>query len=314
MNPYEIQNTDFPLNNQSKGRMEQPLAGTYIIQDQRFTYVNSAFARIFGYASPQDIVNNARVYNLVSPPERRNVAVNAGCLVSDTNVSTRYSFKGLRNDSSTFDVEVHNSVVEHAGLRFVIGVAVDMSEINQITHRAFYDPLTGLPNRALFFDRVSHEIRHAERSGGKLAILFMDLDSFKPINDACGHAVGDKVLMEAARRFNSVLRTPDTLARLGGDEFVAILPDVARKRDVETIAQRLIATLDEPIDVDRFSFSIGVSIGIAFYPDHGKDAGDLYRTSDAAMYLAKARGKSQFAFARKSRRAHPTAERGPTAD
>lgn len=284
-------------------RTEQPLAGTYIIQNQRFAYVNSAFARIFGYGSPKEIIGNTRVYNLVAPPERRSVAASAGCLVTDTSICTRYCFSGLRSDRSTFDVEVHNSIVEHAGMRFVVGVAVDMTEINQITQRAFYDPLTGLPNRALLFDRLSHAIRHAERTGGKMAVLFLDLDSFKPINDTCGHAVGDKVLVEAAQRFDAVLRNPDTLARLGGDEFVAILPDVARRADVEAIAQRLIATLDEPIEVDGLYFHIGVSIGIAFYPDHGKDAGDLYRVADAAMYRAKARGKSHLAFARKPRRA-----------
>lgn len=287
--PYELH----------KGSLEQPLAGTYIIHKQRFTYVNSAFARIFGYASPDEVISNARVYNLVAPPERRTVAASAGCLVQDVNVGTRYSFSGLRRDSTTFDVEVHNSIVEHAGTRFVIGVAVDMSEINQITQRAFYDPLTGLPNRALLFDRLTHAIRHSERTGGKMAVLFLDLDNFKPINDKCGHAIGDQVLVEAAKRFGAVLRTPDTLARLGGDEFVAILPDVCRRTDVEAIAQRLIDTLSEPVEVEELSFNLGVSIGIAFYPEHGADAGDLYRVADAAMYRAKSRGKSRMAFARK---------------
>lgn len=295
----------FPLSGQAGSNVEQPLAGTYVIQNQRFTYVNSAFARIFGYQSPAEVVGAKRVYNLVSAAERRSVAKHAGCLISDGNISTRYSFCGVRQDGTHFDVEVHNSIVEHAGMRFVVGVAVDMSEINQITQRAFYDPLTGLPNRALLFDRLTHALSNAERSGAKFAVLFMDLDRFKPVNDNCGHAIGDRVLMSVAKRFGAALRTPDTLARLGGDEFIAILPEVARRSDVEAIAQRLIGTLETPITVDDLSFNLGVSIGIAFYPDHGKDAGDLYRLADAAMYRAKARGQggtSQYAFAVKSRR------------
>ncbi|MEO6172782.1 MAG: EAL domain-containing protein, partial [Arenimonas sp.] len=159
----------------------------------------------------------------------------------------------------------------------------------RIEQLAFYDSLTGLPNRALFLDRLEHTLLAAKRHGSHGAILFLDLDRFKEINDSAGHAVGDLALAEVSRRFQGAARKEETLARLGGDEFVLI----AENADVEAavlIATRLQRVLVEPLELLGHLYSVGASIGIAFYPADGDSSEDLIKRTDIAMYRAKASG------------------------
>jgi diguanylate cyclase (GGDEF)-like protein/PAS domain S-box-containing protein len=159
----------------------------------------------------------------------------------------------------------------------------------RIEQLAFYDSLTGLPNRALFLDRLEHTLASARRHGGRGAILFLDLDRFKEINDSQGHAIGDMALAEVARRLQANAREEETLARLGGDEFVLI----AENADVPAavrIAARLGRVLAEPLELAGHAYTVGASIGIAFYPDDGDRSEDLIRRTDIAMYQAKSSG------------------------
>ncbi|MDP1707600.1 MAG: EAL domain-containing protein [Gammaproteobacteria bacterium] len=174
-----------------------------------------------------------------------------------------------------------------------IGIMSDIAERKdqeaRIEHLAFYDPLTGLPNRALFMDRLNQTLANAERHGQRVAILFMDLNRFKEINDTMGHDAGDLVLTEVARRFQGVLRQADTLTRFGGDEFVIIAGESDQSSTVQ-IAERLQQALGDPFTLRGQSFSVGTSIGIAFYPEDGKSSDDLLKLADIAMYRAKAAG------------------------
>jgi diguanylate cyclase (GGDEF)-like protein/PAS domain S-box-containing protein len=174
-----------------------------------------------------------------------------------------------------------------------ISILSDVSEQKiqkaRIEQLAFYDSLTGLPNRALFLDRLEHTLASARRNGGRGAILFLDLDRFKEINDSQGHAIGDMALAEVARRLQAAAREGETLARLGGDEFVLI----AENADIPTavrIAARLGRVLSEPLQVSGHVYIVGASIGIAFYPDDGDRSDDLIRRTDIAMYQAKSGG------------------------
>jgi diguanylate cyclase (GGDEF)-like protein/PAS domain S-box-containing protein len=154
-------------------------------------------------------------------------------------------------------------------------------------YQALHDGLTGLPNRTLFADRVQQELHHANRDGGRLAVMLLDLDRFKEINDTLGHASGDHVLQVVAERLAGCLRASDTVARLGGDEFGLLLPKQNETADVEQLLKKLSAALADPIDLEGLPLGIEGSIGVAFYPDHGATTGDLMKRADVAMYRAK---------------------------
>jgi diguanylate cyclase (GGDEF)-like protein len=158
----------------------------------------------------------------------------------------------------------------------------------ELFYLANHDALTGLANRNLFEDRLQHAINRVRRNGKRLALLFLDMDRFKPVNDTYGHAAGDRVLQLIAARLNVVLRGEDTVARLGGDEFVVLIEDVEDDADVERVRQRLQLALQEPYEIDGGTVvSLGVSIGTAFHPDDGVLIEDLLGTADRTMYRAK---------------------------
>ena len=165
---------------------------------------------------------------------------------------------------------------------------------------AYYDPLTHLPNRSLFHDRLLQALNGANRHRHYVAILFLDLDGFKAINDTLGHAVGDRLLTESARRLQSCIRSDDTIARMGGDEFTLLIQALADRSSAESaashIANKIITSLNREFLIDGQSISIGVSIGIALYPDDGLSSNDLIKQADAAMYYAKKAGKNNYQF------------------
>jgi len=163
----------------------------------------------------------------------------------------------------------------------------------QLRHQAFHDPLTNLPNRALFEDRVRHAVARARRHGRGLAVLFVDLDDFKTVNDSLGHAAGDELLCMVAGRLDECTRTSDTVARIGGDEFAVLVEDPEGIAKAEEVAGRLHAALDEnPFDVSGYELFMHSSVGIAL-ADHGSSSEDLLRNADMAMYAAKASGKGR---------------------
>ncbi len=176
--------------------------------------------------------------------------------------------------------------------RKAVGTVQDITDRKaaetRIEYLAFYDPLTGLPNRALFMDRLRHELAAAERRHQRLALLFLDLDRFKDINDTLGHDAGDRVLVEVARRFRQALREEETLARLSGDEFVIIASDSA---DAATrIAERIAMALEAPVAAGGQGFAVSASIGVAIFPEDGRSAEELLKHADIAMYRAKGGG------------------------
>ena len=166
----------------------------------------------------------------------------------------------------------------------------------QLHHLAHHDNLTGLPNRLLFNDRLEQSCKRARREACRVAILFMDLDDFKKINDTLGHQVGDEVLRQAARRIKALLRKQDTVARLGGDEFVILLDRLDRPEDASLVARKVLSTLKQPFKIAERDLYIGVSIGISIYPQDGEDSNTLVKNADISMYRAKQMGKNHFQF------------------
>jgi len=163
-----------------------------------------------------------------------------------------------------------------------------------IQHIAHHDALTGLPNRLLFGDRLTQIMSLAKRNSSRFALLNLDLDKFKPVNDCFGHAVGDELLQAVATRIRQQVRESDTVARVGGDEFVVILPDVATREAAQTVAQKIIKAIATPFELgsQHHQVQIGVSLGVAIYPTHGGDAETLIKSADDAMYGAKQAGSS----------------------
>ncbi|WP_227515493.1 diguanylate cyclase domain-containing protein [Marinobacter salinus] len=185
-----------------------------------------------------------------------------------------------------------NNTTHYAGL--FTDITQNKKNEEQIRQLAYYDALTGIPNRRLLEDRLEHAIRHAHRKTLLLAVMFMDLDHFKQVNDTLGHATGDELLLQFTARVQECLREDDTLARLGGDEFIILLPEMESPDDVLRIADRLIAISREPYRIGGESIQIGSSIGISLYPEDGATADTLLQAADAAMYRAKRDGRNLF--------------------
>lgn len=166
----------------------------------------------------------------------------------------------------------------------------------KLNHLAHHDPLTGLPNRLLFIDRLSQRLIQAHRRGQVLAVMFLDLDRFKYINDTRGHSEGDKLLKSVAKRLTSCLREADTVARMGGDEFTIIISDISRPEDASIVAQKILAALSKPFTLNGEEMFISVSIGISLYPSDGIDVETMVKNADTAMYRAKDNGRNNYQF------------------
>jgi diguanylate cyclase (GGDEF)-like protein/PAS domain S-box-containing protein len=173
-------------------------------------------------------------------------------------------------------------------------------------YQAMHDALTGLPNRVLFHDRIAQALLQAERDGGRLAVLVIDFDRFKEINDTLGHASGDQVLKEVALRLHDCLRASDTVARLGGDEFGVLLPKQTQPSEIVRVLDKLTGAIEVPIDLDGLPLGIECSIGVAFFPDHGRDVQELVKRADIAMYQAKQENRPYAFFGGASEDNDPT--------
>jgi diguanylate cyclase (GGDEF)-like protein/PAS domain S-box-containing protein len=182
----------------------------------------------------------------------------------------------------------------------VVGVVMDITDRKmaeqRVAHMAHHDALTGLPNRVLLRDRIQHAIAQAHRAGTKLAVLFIDLDRFKTINDSLGHQLGDRLLQAVASRILVCVREGDTVARVGGDEFVIVIPGIETSADASTVAGKILEVLGNPFHLHGNDLHVGASIGISLYPSDGGDAETLMRNADTAMYAAKDAGRGNFKF------------------
>lgn len=166
----------------------------------------------------------------------------------------------------------------------------------RISHLALHDALTDLPNRTLLKERLEMACAAADRNSEQLAMLFIDLDRFKEINDTLGHTVGDYVLQEVAKRLKELFRSVDTVCRLGGDEFLVVITGVSSHDSIAAIARKMVGTLNEEMLVDGHALKVTPSVGIAIYPEHGTDMVTLIRSSDSAMYRSKQQGGNCFSF------------------
>lgn len=199
-------------------------------------------------------------------------------------------FKLRRKDGSVTDVDIAIGPVGGDIVAVIRDVTDRHLMEDALQHRALHDPLTGMANRTLFFDRFRQALHAARREGGQLALVMLDLDGFKEINDEHGHSVGDEVLKEMGHRLSARLRATDTAARLGGDEFAWILPRISSRDSVQRTVSKRLAAAREPMLARGHELQVGITAGIAVYPDDGRDVDTLLRHADLAMYSAKRHG------------------------
>lgn len=210
-----------------------------------------------------------------------------------------YSYRASRGGTTQHLLE-HIVPIDQAGETGAIGTVADVTELKtaqkELEKLAFYDPLTNLPNRRFLLDLLSFGIAKAKRSGTKAAVLMMDMDNFKKVNDLLGHAAGDQVLKQQAARIRAAVREQDAVARMGGDEFTIILSPVAETVEVTSLAKRVLDAVNTPVVVQNHTLDMGASVGVALYPGDGETAEDLIRNADMALYEAKAQGRNRVNF------------------
>jgi diguanylate cyclase (GGDEF)-like protein/PAS domain S-box-containing protein len=269
--------------------------------DSRPLSVNRAFAKMHGYDSPEQYlaeVSNVARQLFVDPNRMVELRreLDASGIVHGAEAEVR------QRDGTIKFMLVSVRAVRDAGGNCVHyeGTTEDITSHklaeNRVQYLAFYDDLTGLPNRTLLKDRLSKALAAARRQGDKVALLFLDLDRFKDINDSLGHSVGDLLLQEVAKRLKAWGREQDTVSRLAGDEFLITLTHVKDVADAAVAAERLMDTMTAEFVIEGHSLSVGCCLGISIFPEHGTDSETLIKNADAAMYVAKADGRSNFRF------------------
>jgi diguanylate cyclase (GGDEF)-like protein/PAS domain S-box-containing protein len=278
-------------------------AGEYVWEldvDGRYTNVSRRVEQVLGYA-PDELLGR-RPTDLMPPGEAERVRDWLAQVMRSREAFRNLEHRSMsRSGSQVWQIVSGVPIVDGEG-RFVgyRGTALDITERKQAESRiaelATRDPLTGLPNRLLLSDRLARGITAAHREGGLLAVMFVDLDHFKRINDTLGHDVGDQLLREVAKRIGGVLRKGDTLSRLGGDEFVVVLEGLKAAEDAGQVARKLIDALSQPYDIEGHTLNTAASAGIAIYPTDGTDATTLMRHADTAMYVAKSSGRKNYQF------------------
>ena len=210
-----------------------------------------------------------------------------------------YELRHCRFDGSLFDTEVSLNFFIDQGKKYLMAIIRDITERKHaeeiIRQLAYHDTLTGLPNRRLFIDRLEASIALAKRNRQKVALMMLDLDNFKEINDSYGHLAGDFLLKAVAARLYLTLRKSDTIGRMGGDEFMIIISfETMHRESVSAIANKIMKAFDEPVQCERRKIKVTPSIGIAIYPDHGDNTDILNKRADAAMYRAKKLGRNRY--------------------
>ena len=290
-------------NSENKYRVlfEDSADANWLMDEKGFVACNSAALQMFGYPPGGLMLHPADI----SPPNQPDgtpsrAAAEQKMASAFLNGKERFEWLHQRKNGSVFPAEVCLTALTLSGQPKLLATVRDMTDRKVAEERiqflAYYDALTGLPNRTLLKDRLSKALASARRQKYKVALLFLDLDRFKDINDSLGHSVGDLLLQEVAERLRRWGREQDTVARIGGDEFLIMLTHVNNISDAAVAAERLMDAMTAEFLVQGHSLNIGCSVGISIFPEHGTEVDDLIKNADAAMYDAKERRRNNFQF------------------
>ncbi len=270
-------------------------------REGRYLAANQALARMYGYGSPEQLIADLSdiQHRLYVDESRREAFIR---LMEAEGKVTQFESEVLRRDGTRIWISESAHAVRSPSGEFICyeGTVQDITERRgyeaRLQRQANHDQLTGLPNRNLLRERLLQAMHQAERIGGQVAVVFIDLDNFKFINDALGHAAGDALLVELARRLSRHLRGTDTVARQGGDEFVLVLNDHANVASVTVLLDRVIELIAKPMELGGRTLQVGASLGVSLFPRDGRDVDTLLQHADAAMYAAKDRGRNNVQF------------------
>jgi diguanylate cyclase (GGDEF)-like protein/PAS domain S-box-containing protein len=276
-----------------EGYYETDLAGN-------ITFVNKATCRQFGRSEKELVGLNYRSY--VTKEDIKSIYKAWNKVYRTGEPLKAYPFATIRKDGTQIFLEnsispLRNKEGKIFGFRSVSRDVTERKHFEEkLANMATHDSLTGLPNRTLLNDRLAMGLALSRRSGNRLAVMMLDLDKFKVINDTMGHDAGDQLLKSVGERLATVTRRSDTIARMGGDEFVLVLPQVSQPANAATLAQRILDIFREPFVLDGHQLNVTTSIGIAVYPDDGKEAEILLKNADTAMYWSKEHGRDSYRF------------------
>ncbi len=270
--------------------------GIYIVQDKKFIFTNKAFLDIGNWS--QKKIKESSPLDFVMEEDREHVRKSSIAILKGETKSF-YMFRAMTKSESIKWLMGSVAEVNMNGKPAVVGNLVDLTG-ERILQLAYNDNLTGLPNRKLMFDRLGQAIISAKRRQQKLALLFLDLDLFKEVNDTFGHKVGDELLVEVAKALKEVVqRGNDTVARIGGDEFLILLTDISDIDNVEILIEKIFEKFSKPLWLEQTAMAIkvNISIGVSIFPDHGEEADTLISNADTAMYVVKKKhGKNKAHF------------------
>jgi diguanylate cyclase (GGDEF)-like protein/PAS domain S-box-containing protein len=269
--------------------------------DRRIVSCNQCFLDMFGFRTESDVIGQST--RLIHSSDEAFAEYADATYPAVQHGGNRQTAWDLRHkDGRTVPAEMNTAAVlarDGSVTNFVV-IIRDISDRKKQQERlafmAMHDPLTGLPNRVLFIDRLLVALQHAHRGGKSVAVMFIDLDGFKKVNDVHGHDTGDKLLQAVGGQLTQLLRKGDTVARFGGDEFAVMLPELVRREDVEAVAQNLVEGFRHPFPIGQRELRVSVSVGIAVYPQDAETAEALLRKADAAMYRVKGAGRNDYQF------------------
>jgi diguanylate cyclase (GGDEF)-like protein/PAS domain S-box-containing protein len=290
-------------NNENKYRalFEESADANWLMDEKGFLDCNSAALQMFGYSARTEMMHPADI----SPPNQPDgtpsrAAAEQKMAAAFLHGKERFEWLHQRKNGDVFPAEVCLTALTVSGRPMLLATVRDITDRKaaeeRVRYLAYYDALTGLPNRTLLQDRLEKALASARRRKDKLALLFLDLDRFKDINDSVGHSVGDLLLQEIGERLKTWGREQDTIARLGGDEFMIMVTEVRDATDAAVAAERLMDEMTAEFVVQGHSFSVNCSLGISIFPEHGADSETLIKNADAAMYSAKENGRNNFRF------------------
>ncbi len=277
--------------------VEKARDGIIIVQDYAYKFVNNAMAEITGYAREELLGRN--FLDVFAPEYRDLISQRYERRLSGEEIPHVYEVKILRKNNTQKHVEVSFGIINYidgkqADMAFIRDISERIEAEEEIRRLAYHDALTGLPNRVLFYEQFTLAQARAQRYKEKLAILVLDLDHFKEVNDTLGHNVGDKLLQSVADRLRRIVRKEDVVARMGGDEFLILLQEIAVTDDAKTIARKIVDSFRYPFVFNNRNLHVTTSVGIAIFPGDGKDMETLMRNADIAMYRAKEEGRNSF--------------------
>ncbi|WEG13472.1 PAS domain S-box protein [Pullulanibacillus sp. KACC 23026] len=268
-----------------------------ISQDGYFKYASPSHETVLGF--PLQVYEGRRAGDWVHPDDIEAIRKQLQIVLRTKEIGKfEYRFRDCKGNWIWFEAKVTPVFLENGQFEHFLIVSREIMERKmyeeKLNHFAYHDTLTGLPNRRMFKDRLNQAIKEAERYRRKLAVMFMDMDKFKQINDTFGHDVGDELLKQFAKRVRGSLRDGDTLSRLGGDEFIILLPEIQKEQDVLHIAHRIIDSFQQPWEIGEHVLHTTSSIGIAFYPENGTNRHELMKHADIALYRAKENGRNNY--------------------